>query len=484
MTTSAATRGVRGGGVSLAGQGMKLVLQVLGTVVLSRLLSPADFGIVAMVSVFVALGEMLRDFGLATAALQRPMLTPNQSSNLFWVNTALGGLVGTLLVLCGPLLVMLYNEARVQDLLPAMAAVSLVNGMQAQIQVHMVKAMRFVALALTDVAAQVAAYATGITCALLGLGYRALIAQAVMGALVQLGSRWALIGWRPLPPQRGHGTMLLVRSGAHFGLANFLAFLSSNTDTLVIGARWGSIDLGFYNRAFQLLMSPVARLVAPLAEVAIPSLHGSITERRNIQDLLLRAQSVIGLALVAVFMTLATGSRWLVPWVLGGQWVPSVQIFNILAVGGCVWGLSNVSLWAFVVLCDSVELLRYNLITKSGTIILVVLASGFGVEAVAWAYSVSLLLSWPINVWWLDRKVGLSAPAFLLNGASFLIPAAISYLTVHFLLERAAGALPDVAMASASMVIVATLYLGLIGVTRRGRQILRGALSDGLKVIR
>lgn len=376
------------------------------------------------------------------------------------------------------MIALLYAEPRLQEILPVMAAVSVLNGMQAQIQVGLVKSMRFLALAVTDVTAQTAAYAAGIACAAFGMGYRALVVQALLGAAVQLVARWVLAGWRPQWPQRRQGTFALVRNGVNFGIANLLTFASSNIDTVMIGARLGAVELGFYNRAFQLLMSPISRLVAPLSEVAIPTLQGSVAERRSVQPLLLRAQSLLALVLVGVFMTLATASQWLIPWVLGNQWAPSIPIFNALAAGGCFWALSNVSLWSFVVLCESRELLRYNLVTKTATIVMIVIASSFGAEAVAWAFTVSLMLSWPLNVWWLDRKAGLTASAFLRNGAAILVPALASYVLVRLFQFVVGAALADHALALISIGAAAALYLGFIAVTTSGRATLRTAVYD------
>jgi len=89
---------------------MKVAIQFGSVVVLSRLLSPDDFGLIAMVTVFVAFGEMLRDLGMTTVGLQRRELPQQQASNLFWVNTSLGLVMAVALSACSGLLVAEWDD--------------------------------------------------------------------------------------------------------------------------------------------------------------------------------------------------------------------------------------------------------------------------------------------------------------------------------------------------------------------------------------
>ena len=132
MTEGSAARGARGGVVTVVGQAVKLGIQMLSVIVLSRLLEPEDFGLVAMTTAFVALGSLFRDFGMHTAALQARSLSNQQASNLFWLNTALGSIAAGILALGTPLIVAFYGESRLTYLLPVMALSTVLGGASAQ----------------------------------------------------------------------------------------------------------------------------------------------------------------------------------------------------------------------------------------------------------------------------------------------------------------------------------------------------------------
>jgi PST family polysaccharide transporter len=420
-------RGARGGGVTIIGQLARIILQFVGVLVLSRLLPPADFGLIAMLTVFVALGELLRDFGMPTAALQARKLSRQQASNLFWLNTALGATAGAALLLASPLIVALYDEPRLADVIPFMAAMMLLNGVQAQLQVQLARAFRFVALAATAVVAPLIALVVAVAGALAGWAYWALVAQLMANTLVLLLTRGILARWRPARPRHLRETGALIRSGGNLGLAQVLTFAASNADTMVIGARLGATDLGYYNRSFQLLTLPITSMLAPLTQVVLPTVNRALDLGQRLGDLLLRLQFAMGSAIVLAYTVAVSTASWLIPELLGAPWSPAAPVFQILAIGGCFQVFSHVSYWAFLLGDQSRQLLHYNLVTKPMIVVLVLLGSQFGLIGVACAYSLGLALSWPINLAWLARTMNQESWAFFRSGMRFVAAGAAGY---------------------------------------------------------
>lgn len=481
--TSGRGAGARGGAITVVGQGLKALIQLLSVVVLSRLLGPEDFGLIAMVTVAVAFGELVLDFGLTAAALRSTRLTQAQASNLFWLNVGLGVSLGVALALGGPALAALYSEPRIAVIAPVIGLSLVFRGLQAQLQVHLARNHRFTAIAVTDVASQALAFVGAVVAAMAGLGFWALVIQVVVlaGSLFLL--RVATARWVPSLPRRGVGSGPLVRDGANYAVSQVLTFAAGNVDTFVIGVRWDSQVLGYYNRAFQLLTLPLSRLLTPLTSVAVPMLTRTRDSAGDVVRLLSRIQTVIVLP-VAVLFALAAGSAdALVPVLLGDNWTPAVSLFQILAVGGALRALAHVNYWMFLVLAPSRELLRLNAVTKSLTVGLVVVAATVSVEAVAVAYAFSLLLSWPINLAWLKKVAKTPVRPFLLPGLRYLIVslpiAAAGWLTgllveadllVSLFLQVAAG----LAVAMAAVAAVPALRADLRIVAETGRLIFKG----------
>ena len=483
MAVDAASRGARGGRVTVLGQVAKALLQMVSVVVLSRLLPPSDFGLIAMVTVVVSLGELLRDFGMTTSGLRARKLTHAQGSNLFWVSSALGLVASLLVAASAPLLVLVYNEPRLYVLTPVLAITVLIHGSQAQLQVQLARAHKYGTLVLTDLAAQALALGVAVGGVLAGWGYWALAAQSLTAALALLVLRWFASGWVPALPARGVGSKPLLVSGAHFGLAYGLQFVASNTDAVMIGALWGAGPLGLYNRAFQLLTMPVSKLLSPLMNVVVPTMNAVRDEGGDVQRRYLRIQSIVGLVIVAVFAVAGGSAAALIPLALGSQWVGSVPIFQILSVGGLVLGLSQVSYWIFVTEGKSRELLKYNLVTKPMTVLLVVVGSLFSVEGAAWGYAVALLLSWPINVVWLWKTAGIDGPKFLVNGFRLVaagLLAGLAAMTVPL-----GGVADSLFLATCARAIVAfVVYVAAVAVFPGGRRDLRLAVRFAARMVR
>ncbi len=469
MTESLRHKGARGGGITLLAQGGRMLVQLVGVVVLSRLLSPGDFGLLAMVMAFMTLAELVRDFGLSSSALQAKELSQQQASNLFWLSWALGSATGLLLVASTPLIVRLYSEPRLEYIVPAMAVTLFLGGAQAQIQVQLARQLKFSALALSNFLAPTVGLALAVVAALLGWGYWALVLQAVGGALVLLLVQIGAARWVPWRPRRGQGTGDLVRSGAHLGAAHMLTWAASNVDSLVAGVRFGSVRLGHYNRGFQLTVTMIGGFLAPLTQVAIPMLNEARKSGKRPADLLVKMQALVAIPVCMAMVLLALTAPSLVPLLLGDQWGPAVPIIQILAAAECLHSLSFISYWGFLTEGLSRQLLNYNLLTKPITVLAVLIGSNWGIEGLARGYLVGLAFAWPTNVIWLARTAGYEWPKFLGNGARILATAAISYAAAALVLGERLQTPSWSAVALAGVSVVA-IFVVLVGALPAGRR--------------
>lgn len=465
--TTALTGGARGGGVTLLGQAIRIGVQFAALVILSRLLSPADFGLIAMVTVFVALGELIRDFGTTIIGMQRQQLTAQAATNLFWMSTLLGLGAGTLLAAATPLVVAFYDEPRLESIVPALAIAVALNGMSAQFQVQLARSRRYSRLAVADTIAPTLGFVVAIALALAGAGFLALVWQSLTTAAVALALRALWAGWWPGWPKRDHENGGLMRDSALFGSAQLLTYVSQNVDNAVIGARWDAADLGGYSRAYQLLTAPLNSMMGPLTQVVVPTVNRARAEGQEAWTVLLKVQFALGYALIWLYAVTAGVASWFVPLTLGAQWYESVPIFQILAIGGCFWALSRVSYWGFVVNNLGHSLLSYNLITKSFSTLLIIGAAFVSIDAVAWAVTIGLAISWPFNLWWLARRGAQPFLPFLLNGLGILLLGLIAAAVAGVLMHALPG--PEAVVGVASVAGASATYVGLTLISPRWR---------------
>ena len=180
-------RAIRGASVTLTGQLARVILLLISTTVLSRLISPEDFGLVTIVLSVVALGELLRDFGLSTAAARSATISQPQKSNLFWVNMGLGVVLAVLVCFAAGPISILFGEPTLRNLLMVLSPVFIMSGAAAQFRAEINRNLRFVALTVCDTAPVFLGLIGAITFARLAeASYWALAVQQLCVALTGL----------------------------------------------------------------------------------------------------------------------------------------------------------------------------------------------------------------------------------------------------------------------------------------------------------
>jgi O-antigen/teichoic acid export membrane protein len=324
---------VRAAGITALSQGLRLATQMIATIVLARLLTPADFGRLAMVTTFSLL---LMNFGLngfTEAIVQRDTIDHALASNLFWINTAVSFALAIGFAAGGSLLARFYADPRLTPVVAAMALTIVFTALSVVHVALLKRAMRFGAASFNDIVAQAGAVVVSIVLAWRGWGYWALVAGAVALPLVTLVGAWILCRWVPGRPRRREGTAASARFAlttyAHFAMN----YCTRNLDNLLVGWFFGPQSLGFYKKAYDLFFLPVSQLSTPLYAVAVPTLSRLTGDPDRYRRYVLRILSTlafVGMGLGAM-MTLVGNDLMLL--VLGPAWRPSGTIFTVFGPG-------------------------------------------------------------------------------------------------------------------------------------------------------
>src|SRR6266436_4820621 len=264
-------RSVRGGLVNLTSQGAQFLIQSTATIVLARLLTPADFGLVAMVATVTSLGQAFADLGLSEATIQRKEINDDQVSVLFWINVAIGLGLTLLTVALAPVLAKFYRDPRLINITLLLSLTFLIGGLRVQPDALLKRQMRFSSLAVRDVASYGLAVPVAITMAWRGASYWALVALPLTLNLTQMALSWLMVNWRPGLPRRDAHVGSMIAFGGNVAASYFLINVSRSADNVLIGWYWGAGPLGLYSRAYNLLMLPVRLLSASAVSVAIPA---------------------------------------------------------------------------------------------------------------------------------------------------------------------------------------------------------------------
>ncbi|WP_199185365.1 oligosaccharide flippase family protein [Cryobacterium sp. Y50] len=437
----------RGASTTLVGQLIRIGVQLGGIVVLGRLLDPSDYGLVASVAAIIGVGEVLRNFGLSSAAIQVRELSRQQKDNLFWINSLIGLALMLLAVLFSPLIATLYGDDRLVLLTQVLASTFLLNGLATQFRADLNRNLHFKALAGSEIGAQVGGLAVGIFMALNGYGYWALAGQQISQGILTIIILVPITNWFPGGFHRKTPMRHLIAFGSNLAGTQLLGYASRNTDTIVIGATLGAGPLGLYNRAFQLLLLPLNQINGPSTRVALPVLARLRDDPAKYDRFILLGQMIM---LHAVTIVLAFSCAQALPIIsiaLGSNWLGSAPIFQILAIAGFFEAAAYATYWVFLSKGVTKQNLYFALCTRPLLVTFVLLGSFWGVYGVAAGYSLGVALIWPIGLWWISRVTDAPVRAMFFAGVRAILGygfatgaswAAVQWIPVELPLARVA----------------------------------------------
>jgi PST family polysaccharide transporter len=418
-----ATRGslgdqaARGTGITLAVQAARTVIQFGSIVALARLLTPADFGLVAMVTAVIGVADLVRDFGLSLAAVQAPRLTNGERTNLFWANVLLG-LGCTVAAAClTPVIVAGYREPRLTPIVLALAPVFLISGFTTQFKAGLVRQMRFKAVGASDFFSQIVATAVAICLAYVGFGVWALVVQQLLSAAVTAAICVTLARWRPSLPDRTASIRRFLRFGTGVFGTQGISYVTKNIDNVTIGAVFGATPLGLYSRAYQLMQMPLNQINAPMTQVAMPVLARVQGDIEVFLGYLRKSQLVACYVTATLFAVAAGLAHPIVLVLFGPKWLGVVPIFTVLAIGGMFRAVAQIAYWAYLAKGKSGALFRQRIVTGGLTVAMILAGVPWGPVGVAWGCTAAGFMQWIGAVWHVGRVLGVNTRPLITNAA-------------------------------------------------------------------
>jgi len=381
-------RTARGGALTIASQVLKFFTFIVAAVVLARLLTPNDYGLIGMVAVVTGFVSIFKDMGLSIATIQRDEISNDQISTLFWVNFGLSFGVMLLTAAIAPVVAWFYGEPRLTLITIALAGGFLFGGLTVQHEALLKRQMRFSALVATEITSVIVGLIVGITLAWRGAGYWALVANQLVQGSVYATGVWFVCGWRPGLPVRNSGVRSMFAFGGNLTGFHVINYFSRNLDNMLIGRFWGSAQLGLYAKAYQLLLLPIDQINAPIAAVAVPALSRLTHSPERYRKAYLRMLEKIAMVTMPGMAFMIGTSDWLVALILGPQWIQAGRIFAILGFAGMVQ-FANTTGWLFMTQNRTHHMFQWGLVGGTITILAILVGLPWGSVGVATSYSLT-----------------------------------------------------------------------------------------------
>jgi PST family polysaccharide transporter len=390
----------RGALFSIVGQVAGFALRTGSMVIMARLLTPKDFGLVGMVAAVTGFLGLFRDLGLSSATIQRSSVTDEQTSTLFWINFGAGGILTILCVCLGPALAVFYGEPHLVWVTAALGTGFLFNGASAQHRALMQREMRFMALSVIDIVSMVTSLITGIGVALAGKGYWALVAAAVTAHATSAVGAWLASRWIPGPPQRDSGVRSMLKYGGTVTLTNILAYVAYNADKVLLGRFCGAAPLGIYGRAYQLINLPTEGLNSTIGQVAFPALSRVQNDPPRLRSYFLKGYSLFLSLVLPITIACGLFAEDIVSVFLGARWHDAAPIFRLLAPTILAFAIVHPFGWLLQATGRVGRSLKISMVFTPSLIAGYSLGLSHGPQGVALGFSITIVaLSVPAVLW-------------------------------------------------------------------------------------
>ena len=405
LLTNLKSRTISSGVITAVSQGIQFFLTLGSTMVLARLLTPRDFGLLAMVYTVVNFLVIFKDAGLSTATVQRDGITHAQVSNLFWINVAVSGLASVLVAVSAPVIAWFYREPRLVGVTLALSIDFLLTGLAVQHMALLNRQMRFKVVAVIQVGSALVGVLTGVGMAWLHFGYWSLVGLNLGTTMVALLMTWWASPWRPQAFARRNGTRSLLHFGANLTASTFLYSLSRSLDSMLIGRFYGAASVGLYSRATAMLFRPLGQFMSPISAVCVPAFSRLQMQPERYRRSFMQLFEIIGLTSSLFSGMLFALARPLTLVVLGQKWENAAVIFAALSIAALQIPFTAAISWLFTTQGRARDLLHWNIISSILTFGSYLMGLPYGPAGVAIAFSgVAMLIQVPIYYWMAGRK--------------------------------------------------------------------------------
>ena len=385
----------------------RALLQLAQVAVLARLLKPADFGLMAMVSVVLAFAGIFSDFGINSAYIQRQNVSEQERSSLFWLNVALSGALTLLVLLTSPLLARLFGDLRLTPLLMLAASTFAINALGQQLRMSAVKSLNFRQLVLLEVAAALLGFIAAAAAAWVGWGVYALIVGALVGAVSSSVLAWLFLanGWRPLWRFRLTDVHSYLRFGSAVVGNNLVSEVIRNIDLLLGGRMLGAAALGLYSLPRQIVFQIQGMANPIITRPGFPLIAQVQADIIRVRSIYLKTLNMTAATNAPLYVGLAFFAPDVVRIILGEKWLAATDLLRLL------------SMWGFLRSTGS----------PVGSLLL-----GMGRAGLSLKWNVGMLLIMP-PILWLGSQFDTLGLAWALLGFQMAIFVPIWYVLVHSL---------------------------------------------------
>jgi len=367
-------------------------------IVLARLLTPEDFGLIAMTLAIIGVAGLLSNFGMGAALIQLKDINSSHYNSVFWINTGVGLALTVFVYLFSKTVANFYGLPDLEEITQTLSICFAINAMALVPRQKLTKQMEFRALAITDFFSMSISAIIAIFCAMHDYGYWSLVILQIVRAFVNLVFATIFAKWLPSIEFSIKATRQLFNFSFNVFLVSLVQYAGGRADKLIVGKFLGAEPTGIYDKAGALIMAPIQSISHAVGSVLFPAFSQIQDDKKKIASIFIRAISVVSLITFPMMMGLLIIADNLVSVILGSQWLEVIPILKILCFCGLAISVGTLSGSIYLSQGRTDLQLKVNLVTQAVRIIAIACGVPWGLIGVTIGYSIgtfiSIITSW------------------------------------------------------------------------------------------
>ena len=384
-------------------------------ILLMRLLSPNDFGLIGMVTVFSGFVAIFKDFGLTHSLIQKKHINLVDKSTIFYANVIIGALLTIVLFVAAKYIASFYNSDQLYDITKTIAFIFIIKSLGMVHFALLKRKLEFKKIFYINSFTVIFGGAFSVYLALNNYGVWTLVYQQIITSLSSTILVWVINSWKPdfvfsfkaLKSHLQFGLPLLVSSN--------ITYWSRNVDNLLIGKFFSSQALGLYSRAYNLMMLPITQVSRVVSTVMLPSLSIIQEDRIRVKILYLKMARTIAFITFPMMGILFVATHPLIELVFGVKWLGIIPLLKLFAVMGASQSIGTLS--GVIYISQAKTKLQFKVSAFNTTIIIIAFIIGVQISlyAIALAYLIAHLITLFPMYFYMGKIINLTLKKILLN---------------------------------------------------------------------
>jgi len=365
------------------------------SIILARILSPEEFGLIGMAMVFISLSGVFTNLGLSSALIQRTDPTEEHYSSSFYLNIAVAAFLALLFILLAPLIAIFFKNPEIANLIRVLSFTLIINSLSIVQDARFRKKMNFRILTRTKILSAILSGAIGIGMALMGYGVWSLVVQTLASGLLTSLFLWFYSDWRPKILFRLKAIKELWEYSFNLFISGVINTAYEQLDSIIIARLFSAKDLGLFSRAKTLNRFAIKYSSESVGTITFPAMSEVKSDRERMLDLGLKAETLIAYLSLGLLGWLYVASEPLILTLIGPKWLQSVEMFKILCLSGFAYPISAATLSMLKAAGYSGSFLKVEVWKKVVGLAGFVIGFYFGIKG----YLISLIITGVISVW-------------------------------------------------------------------------------------